>query len=237
MVQSRPPATSEVSRVDAIARVLAESAWLGTLSPGVRREMVAAGTSVMREAGEMLCQAGDSGDAFYVVLQGEVEVLTRSRDGRHVRLAALRAGSLAGEMAAFDGGARSADMVAARRSHLWRVPRVALMDALAAEPQAALAVIGELSRRLRAANALIEGAAFLDLGGRLAKMLLQEAGANQVVALTQTEIARRISASREKVNRKLHGWAREGWVELSPRGVRLSRPEALRSLIDAPRPI
>jgi CRP/FNR family cyclic AMP-dependent transcriptional regulator len=197
--------------------------------------MVLAGVAVTRDAGETLCQAGDKGDAFYVVLEGEIEVLSRSEGGRQVRLAALRPGALAGEMAALDGGARSADMVASRRSLLWRIPRAALLGALSLEPKAALTVVAELSRRLRAANELIETSAFLDLGGRLAKLLLSEVAPHRFVALTQTEIARRIGASREKVNRKLHEWARLGWIEITPQGVRLLQPDALSGLIEANR--
>jgi len=223
------------SRAEAIVRALGASAWLSALPEAARSRMVQAGAAVSREAGETLCQAGDKGDAFYVVLEGEIEVLSRSEGGRQVRLAALVAGALAGEMAALDGGARSADMVAARRSLLWRIPRAALLEALTLEPKAALKVVAELSRRLRAANELIETSAFLDLGGRLAKLLLSEAAPHRPVALTQTEIARRIGASREKVNRKLHEWVRLGWIEIAPQGVRLLQPDALRGLIEATR--
>jgi DNA-binding transcriptional regulator LsrR (DeoR family) len=52
-----------------------------------------------------------------------------------------------------------------------------------------------------------------------------------LVALTQTEIARRIGASREKVNRKLHEWVSEGWVAISRSGVRLLQRRELTALI------
>jgi CRP-like cAMP-binding protein len=195
--------------------------------------MALAGSPVTLEPGEFLVQAGDLGDAFYVVVEGEIEVLGRSEGGRQVRLASMMRSAVVGEMAALDGGVRSADMIAVRRSQLWRIPRSAILEALRAEPDAALALIAELSRRLRATNELIESAAFLDLGGRLAKLLLEAASPNGVVALTQTEIARRIGASREKVNRKLHAWSHDGWVALSPQGVRLLQTDSLRALIEA----
>jgi CRP-like cAMP-binding protein len=195
--------------------------------------MALAGSPVTLELGEFLAQAGDLGDALYVVVEGEIEVLGRSEGGRQVRLASMTRSAVVGEMAALDGGVRSADMIAVRRSQLWRIPRSAILDALRAEPDAALALIAELSRRLRATNEMIESATFLDLGGRLAKLLLEAASPNGVVALTQTEIARRIGASREKVNRKLHAWSDDGWVVLSPQGIRLLRVDALRALIEA----
>jgi CRP-like cAMP-binding protein len=76
---------------------------------------------------------------------------------------------VAGEFAALDGGARSADMAATRRSRLWRIPRSALLDTLEAEPRAAVALLVELTGRLRRTNAALEDRATLDLGGRLAR--------------------------------------------------------------------
>ena len=53
----------------------------------------------------------------------------------------------------------------------------------------------------------------------------------RMVTLTQTEIARRIGASREKVNRKLHDWNDEGFIELSRSGVKLKDKARLEALI------
>jgi len=219
----------------AVAAALEASGVLAWLSPAARARLAAAGSPLALETGQLLCQAGDPGDAAYIVLDGEVEVLVRSEGGKPVRLSSHRAGALIGEMAALDGGARSADMAAATRCRLWRLPRQALLDAFAAEPTAAVALVAELSRRLRAANAAFEASSLLDLGGRLARLVIQEAGARGLVPLTQTELARRLGASREKVNRKLHAWAAEGWVALSPAGVRLVEPDALAALIETAR--
>ena len=220
---------------DAVAAALGDGAVFRVLSDTVRKRMAEAGSPLELMPGALLCQAGDVGDALFVVLEGEIEVLNRSEGGRQVRLAALGKGALAGEMAALDGGARSADMVAARRSRLWRIPRAAVLAALQDEPAAAVALVAELSRRLRAANAALEASALLDLGGRIARLALQEANARGVVALTQTEIARRLGASREKVNRKLNEWAGKGWVEIAPAGVRLIAADSLLALMDRAR--
>jgi CRP-like cAMP-binding protein len=103
---------------------------------------------------------------------------------------------------------------------------------LTEQPQALIELVAEMSRRLREADAALEDAAFLDLGGRLARLLLREAGDGALVALTQVEIARRIGASREKVNRKLHDWADEGFVSLGRAGIRIEKRAALERLID-----
>ena len=171
-----PPDKVLTSRAAAIAVALGRATALGALLETTRQRIALAGSPVTLEAGEFLVQAGDIGDAIYVVVEGEIEVSGRSEGGRQVRLASMTRGAVVGEMAALDGGVRSADMVAVRRCQLWRIPRTAILDALRVEPDAALALIAELSRRLRATNDLIESSAFLDLGGRVAKLLLGAAG-------------------------------------------------------------
>jgi CRP-like cAMP-binding protein len=211
---------------------LAASPVLGLLSASARARLAASGSPLALEPGALLCQAGDPGDAVFVVLEGEIEIATRSAEGREVRYAAFGPAAVIGEMATLDGGVRSADMIAATRARLWRIPRAQLIEALEAEPTAAVALVAELAHRLRAANHALEAMRFLDLGGRLARLLLDTAGDKALVALTQTEIARRLGASREKVNRKLNAWADEGWVVLTAAGVRLIDKPALAGAIE-----
>ena len=206
---------------------MAGSPILGLLSAASREKLVAAGSALALERGELLCQRGDPGDAMFVVLEGEIEIQTSSAEGKELRFAAFGPAAVVGEMAALDGGSRSADMVATRRSRLWRIPRGPLIEALRLDPSASAALVAELARRLRLANAELEAVRTLDLGGRLAQLLLASAADKALVPLTQTEMARRLSASREKVNRKLNGWARRGWVALGAAGVRLLDKVAL----------
>ncbi|MBV8593876.1 MAG: Crp/Fnr family transcriptional regulator [Caulobacteraceae bacterium] len=219
-----------VSEVDGVVRALGAGSLFHLLPAQFLRRMASRGRPLALQRGAMLAQAGDAGDAVYVLLEGEIEVLRRSPGGREVRMAALGGGEVVGEMAALDGGVRSADMIATRPCRLWRIPRDALIDAFEEEPRASIALLAELSRRLRASNDALEAHAVLDLAGRLALLLLHERGRNGLVALTQTEMARRLSASRERVNRKLHEWVAEGWVELAAAGVRVAEPEALGRL-------
>jgi CRP/FNR family cyclic AMP-dependent transcriptional regulator len=220
--------------LDQVLAALKDSEVLGVLSAGASATLAARGALVDVANGAYLCRIGDPGDAVYVILDGEIEVRTSTSSGRDLRLVALRRGEIAGEMAALDGGLRSADMAATRRTRLWRIPRSALIEALEAEPKAAVALLAEMSGRLRRTNAALEARATLDLGGRLAQLLVGEQNARALIALTQSELARRLGASREKVNRKLHDWGAKGWVEVTPAGVRLLQPQVLEDLGSQP---
>ena len=214
--------------IQEIESTLARALLFQVFSEEQRLRLARDGQIMTLSAGALLCQKGDPGDAAYLVLDGELEIRAVSRGGEMVRIAALGRGELAGEMALLDGGERSADMVATRRTRLLRLTRVALLESLLAEPRAAVALIEALSRRLRETDEALETSQLADLGGRLARLLLAEASGHMLVPLTQGELAYRIGASREKVNRKLSQWAREGLVEVTRSGVRVLSVDGLR---------
>ena len=214
-----------------VEAALAKTELMAALSEATRARMARTGAPVIVEPGALLFAQGDKGDALYVLIEGEVEVRTSNEAGRDVRIAALCPYAVIGEMAVLDGGARSADIVAIRRSRLLRIARDQALAALESEPKALLHLVAEMSRRLRAADSALEDAHLLDLGGRLAQRLLEEAGDGASVTLPQTELARRIGASREKVNRKLHEWVDEGWISISRSGIKVLARTELAALI------
>jgi CRP-like cAMP-binding protein len=214
-----------------VEAALAKAELMAALSDATRARLAKQGVPCTVEPGKLLFAKGDRGDALYVLLEGEVEVRTSTEAGKDVRIAALKPFALIGEMAVLDGGVRSADIAAMRRSRLLRIGRDQAIAALESEPKALLKLIAEMSKRLRNADAALEDAHTLDLGGRLALRLLDEAGDSASVTLTQTEIARRIGASREKVNRKLHEWADEGWIAMGRAGIKLVAKDRLKALI------
>lgn len=214
-----------------VEAALAKAELMAALTEAARARLAKQGAPCTIEPGKLLFARGDKGDAIYVLLEGEVEVRISNEAGRDVRIASLKPYALIGEMAVLDGGARSADIAAIRRSRFLRISRDQAIAALESEPKALLRLVAEMSRRLRAADAALEDARLLDLGGRLATRLLDEAGDGSTITLTQTEIARRIGASREKVNRKLHEWADEGWVSLGRSGIKIVDRDELLALI------
>jgi len=221
---------------EAARAALARSTLFGRMTDAQREALIKGASLMPLIPGGQLFLRGDPGDAVFVVIEGEIEIGSTTADARSVRIAALGPGAVIGEMALLDGGGRSADAHATRRSSLLRIGRDAILRSLKDEPEALLALAVELSQRLRSANALLESTALLDLAGRLARLLLQEGGARGVVALPQGEIARRIGASREKVNRKLGGWRDEGYIAISRAGVRIEKPQALAELVAAAKP-
>jgi CRP/FNR family cyclic AMP-dependent transcriptional regulator len=221
--------------LSSVEAALAKAELMAALSEATLKRLAKQGQPCTVDSGKLLFAKGDKGDALYVLLEGEVEVRVSTEAGKDVRMASLKPPALIGEMAVLDGGTRSADICAIRKSRFLRIHRDQAIAALESEPKALLKLIAEMSRRLRHADSALEDAHTLDLGGRLALRLIEEAGDSASVTLTQTELARRIGASREKVNRKLHEWVDEGWISMGRAGIKLIARDKLKALIQESR--
>lgn len=97
--------------------------------------------------GAALVKAGAPGEAFFVILDGRVTI----RSGP--RRVAVGPGEFFGEMALLDGGPRSATVTAADETLVMVVPRSKFVRLLEREPKIAVAMMAELSRRLRVLQA------------------------------------------------------------------------------------
>src|ERR1700761_363354 len=209
--------------------VLAKNAVFAVLSPVRRKALAQSGAPVNLIKGGKLFSRGDAADAAYAIISGEIEVTIEGPDGRDVFIARLGAGTVVGEMGVLDGVARSADATATRKTELWRVEAKLVHDALTEEPGSAIALLGVFARRIRDTDSLVERNSSMDLGKRLARLLLEE-GANGKIIYNQSDLAHLVGATREAVNRKLSKWRKEKLVELNHTGLHILDRAALLTL-------
>jgi cAMP-dependent protein kinase regulator len=96
----------------------------------VRRlqRLLAASRLESYDAGAVIVHEGTLGDAFYVVIEGEVAVQVSHGTGDVTRLATLGPGDYFGEMALLSGRPRVADVLATRATEVLAVP-AAVFDA------------------------------------------------------------------------------------------------------------
>jgi CRP/FNR family transcriptional regulator/CRP/FNR family cyclic AMP-dependent transcriptional regulator len=203
--------------------------FLAALSSEDREELAA---SVLRRRyarGDIIFQREDPGQALFIVDRGSVRIYVPGAQGADLTLAVLGPGDFFGHLALLDDRPRSANALTLERADFLRL--------LAARPEAALAVLSEVSRRLRDTNEMASDLAFLDVGGRLAKKLLDLAAINGVprrdgilvdILLTQEELANMIGVTRESVNRNLSLFRRLGMIGREGRRLVLLDPAALR---------
>ena len=98
-----------------------------------------------------------------VIERGRVEVSIGSQSGRRTILNQMGAGEVLGDLATLDGGARSADAIAASDVSGVILTRQTVLEFLADRPQLYFSLLQELCSKLRnlsdlyAAQALTEG--------------------------------------------------------------------------------
>ncbi|MCI4661690.1 MAG: Crp/Fnr family transcriptional regulator [Neomegalonema sp.] len=173
------------------------------------------------------------------VISGEVRALHRAATGKEVILGDLGAGSLFGEMAAIDGVARSAAVIALTRSVVGKIPAGAFIDAVTQDPLAARALMVLMAGRIRELNRRLAEHVYLTARQRLCAELLRlsrpRLGAPEIRVITppplQQVIADRIGARREVVTRELSALGKAGLVEKQRGALVLLNPTGINGII------
>ena len=93
--------------------------------------------------GDIVIQAGGRSDAFFLILRGEARVLGAGRARR------LLKGDYFGEMGLIDGEPRSASIAAVSELQVMKLPRPQFLKLLEQDASIALAMLAELSGRVR----------------------------------------------------------------------------------------
>ena len=170
--------------------------------------------------GATIFSIGDPGTGVILIESGRVEVSTMSVAGRKSVLAHMGPGALLGDIAALDGGGRSADAVAATDVTGRFLPRETLLKFIGAHPALARAIIVELCRKARNASDMFVTQTLPEAEARLARALLclfdgwGTADSYGAITLTerfsQQDLGAFCSLARENVSRQITAWTAQG---------------------------
>jgi CRP-like cAMP-binding protein len=166
-----------------------------------------------------IVEEGLAGDYMYVIREGRVKVTKLSEDGREKILEILESGDFFGEMALLDREPRSASVKTLEPGRLLALSRADFLSVLHRSPDVAVAVIQELSRRLRWADEQTSALSFQRVKVRATSLLQRLArephpgGERRATApLTHQQIADMVGTSRETVTRVVKELKEEGWL-------------------------
>jgi CRP/FNR family transcriptional regulator, cyclic AMP receptor protein len=205
-----------------------EPTALQRLADKARRRSYARGAVIFNE--------DDPGEALWVVVEGLVKIYLTSADGDEMVLVTLGPSTVFGELPMVDGGPRSASAAAVEASTLLTLTRTALLEALTDSSQLVDGLLRSMGSMVRRLTDQAADLVFLDLHGRVAKLLLGLAGEHtspQVdrwaldLHLTQTDLANMVGGSRQSVNQVLRSFERLGYLDLDGRRIVIKRPELL----------
>jgi CRP-like cAMP-binding protein len=166
-----------------------------------------------------IVEEGLPGDYMYILREGRVKVTKLSEDGREKILDFLESGSFMGEMALLERAPRSASVKTLTPVRVLALSRTDFIALLRKSPDLALAVIQELSRRLRSVNEQASSLSFqrvkertMGLLERLAKDPSADGERLVTPALTHQQIADMVGTSRETVTRVVKDLKESGWL-------------------------
>jgi small-conductance mechanosensitive channel/CRP-like cAMP-binding protein len=132
---------------------------LQPLSREQKVQLAASANDVMLATGQVLFQQNDAGDSFYVISEGQVDVLvTRDGDKESRKVATLGPGEFFGEMSALTGQPRTATIRAAAPLVLVKIEKQDLLAIFKADPSIMEKVSEIVARRNAEREAVLRGA-------------------------------------------------------------------------------
>lgn len=166
------------------------------------------------------------GEAVYIILHGTVKIHVEQGE-RDVILSILGSGDLLGEMSLIDSIGRSASAVTLEDTLMLWMDRTTFNYILDNFPAVARNLVKILAARVRLSDQMIQSLATLDVNGRVARQLLAFAerygkdvkdGVQVRIALTQTDIADLVGASRKRVNQTMVFFKEQGLLSVAENG-------------------
>jgi CRP/FNR family transcriptional regulator, cyclic AMP receptor protein len=213
-----------------------ETGFLSGVSAELRKMLRGQASEVHLQAGEILFEQGDNGDALYAVTTGLLEISVLAQDGRKLGLAVMRPGALFGEIALFDPGERTASATALEASDLLRVRNSDILAQIRRQPELAVDIIHLAGQRMRWMGRQLREQVFLPMPTRLARKILyltpERPHAPEKLSLSQAELAEFVGATREAVSKTLASWKRIGVIEASRGGLIVLDRSALKALAE-----
>jgi CRP-like cAMP-binding protein len=231
-----------------VAKILKQAPLFADLDDGALAKVAAEASVRTFRKGALIFYQGDPGDSLYVLAEGVVKVFVTSAHGDEMVLATLRPPDALGEVALLDLGERSASAEAIEPVVAIAFARSTLIELMREIPAIGDAVLRKAGALLRRLTGQAADLVFLDLEGRVAKLLVQMAERQMAerqgtesddaivldVGVTQSDLARMVGGSRQSVNSILHNLDGRGFLEVHGREVRIVDLEALRRRASMP---
>ena len=171
----------------------------------------------------ILLEEEETGAALFVIVSGKVKIVRTDDEGREVILSILGESDFFGEMAILDGLNRSASVIATTKTELIMIHRRDILKLIHDNPAVAIALLRELTTRLRKADGQIKSLSLKDAAGRVASVIIQLAddigrirhGRVEIEELPlQQDLANMAGTSRETISRMFHLFIKKGHIEL-----------------------
>jgi len=204
---------------------------LAQLPENVLRQMATAVVPMHCDDGQMNNLDDDQG-AVYFVVKGMVRAFRSSLSGREQNLLHLKAGDAFNIPQAFSNQESPLiSAVAIGEVQLMKIPFTSFQHIISRNPEAALAVLRDLSNKLVHLTQLTHDLSLRNVRARLARFLLDQsrAAVPSGIQWTQQEIAAQIGSVREVISRTMRSFVRDGLIRLDRQHIEILDEKALKA--------
>ncbi|GHE92231.1 Crp/Fnr family transcriptional regulator [Aliiroseovarius zhejiangensis] len=207
---------TEFAALDAPARAL-----LGTLDP------------VEVPRGTVLFCPGEAVKGYVVMLSGQVDVNLIGPNGRDILLYRVEPGQscIQSTLGLLGGDAYTGEAMAETSARLVLIPRDVFFALLDSSPGFRRLVFAAFAERMQSMMQLIENVSFMSVESRLAALILDRAGPDGCLHMTQAEMATAVGTAREVISRRLDKLAQAGAVAQERGSVTILNRSALNDIV------
>ena len=176
----------------------------------------------------IILNEGDQTDSLYIILSGRVKVFLANEEGKEIVLDTQGPGEYFGEMV-LDEGPRSASVMTLEPCRFQLIPKEDVKALLQSHPDFAMHLVRKLIYRGRALTEHVKSLALQNVYGRFAKLLNEMAvpqDGKRVLQekLSQQELANRVGASREMINRIVKDLTTGGYISVDGQRIVIHKP-------------
>lgn len=217
--------------------ILAKSALFQSLPADALTDLASQAYEHKLARGQILFSTGEPANGLYIVLSGSVRAFRENPDGREQTIHVEQAGGMLAEVTVFDGGPYPSTAAAEEDSVVLFLAKEDVLRFLLQHPEAALAALAMMARKLRTVASLAEHLTLKDVNQRLATLLLEEAqqnvkelqnGVSFSFPLSHTQLASRLGSVREVITRGLQKFSQLGIIEVRGHRIVVLNVDALR---------
>jgi CRP/FNR family cyclic AMP-dependent transcriptional regulator len=197
------------------------------LNEDVIRKIAEQGQIRRYPVGSIIIHEGDPGESISIILSGRVKTYSINAAGREVVYNTHGPGEYLGEIS-LDGGKRSASVMTLEPTSVSVVQGTELREFLRMHPEFAEHLVLKLIRLLRRSTLRVRSLSLMDVYGRVAELLTNEATEDGEVRsvqekYTHQDIADRVGSSREMVSKILKELSVGGYITIERKRIVIHR--------------
>ena len=189
--------------------------------------------------GDQIVRVMDHDTNLYLIDSGSVRVTLFSNDGKEVSFVDIDGGGNFGEFSAIDGKPRSANVIALSDTTITIIPPQKFLALLEKYPSVSIEMLKQLTTIVRRLCDRIFEYSTLDVCDRVQAELLRLARENMdfdgvariINPPTQSELASRVSCTREAISRELKKLEKTGLIKRKPKKLIIEDCAKLEELV------